>query len=42
MIHGDKTVFTETLGRVADAGLGYAEVVGNVNGADISVLLLHH
>lgn len=40
VVHGDKAVFTETLGRVTDTGLGYAEMLGDVNGADVAVLFL--
>ena len=40
--HGDVAVFTQPLRGVADARLGDAELCGDVDGADIAMLLLHH
>ena len=41
-VHGDVTVETQAFGSVADARLGYVQFVGDIDGADISVLLPHH
>ena len=42
LIHGNIAVFAQALGRIGDAGLGDAQLLGNVDGADIAMLLLHH
>ena len=42
LVHGDVTVLPQPLGGVGDAGLCDPQLVGNVDGADVPVLLLHH
>ena len=41
-VHGDIAALPQTLGGIADAGLGDAQMLRHVDGADIAVLLLHH
>ena len=41
-VHLDIAVFAQTLGRIGHAGLCHAEVLRHVNGANVSVLELHH
>lgn len=42
LVHGDVPAFPQALGGVADAGLGHAQILRNVNGANVAMLLLHH
>ena len=41
-VHGDIAVLPQALGGIADAGLGDAQLFGDVDGADVSVLFLEH
>ena len=41
-VHLDISIFAQSLGRVGDAGLRHAQLLCDVDGADIPVLLLHH
>lgn len=41
-VHLDISVFAQALGRVGDAGLRHAQMVGHVDRTDIAVLLFHH
>ena len=41
-VHLNVAVFAQALGRVGDAGLRHAQMVGHVDRADIAVLLFHH
>ena len=41
-VEGDIAAFPQTLGGVADARLGHAQLLRHVDGADIAALLLEH
>ena len=42
LVHGDIAALPQALGGVADAGLCHAQILRNVNGANVAMLLLHH
>lgn len=42
LIHGDVAVLPQPLGGVGHTGLRHAQMLRHVDGADVSVLLLHH
>ena len=41
-VHGNIAIFPQAFGGITDAGLGHAQVFGNVDGADVTVALLEH
>ena len=42
LVHGDIAALPQALGGVADAGLCHAQILRNVNGTNVAMLLLHH